>query len=63
MRSEPMYAVYRDDDFEAVGTLDEVADVLGVKPETVKWYASASRRAKRHDRGRYAIRLEEDETR
>ncbi len=41
------YAVYKGDVFIMIGTADQVALHLGVKPNTVRWWASptAQRRA------------------
>lgn len=51
-----MYAVWRGDECLAVGTIPELAEKFGVKPETVKWWASptAHKRANsgKHTRGR-----------
>lgn len=34
------YAVYRGDDLLAIGTAEEIAEKLGIKKETVYFYAS-----------------------
>lgn len=36
------YAVYRGDDLLAIGTAEEIAEKLGIKKETVYFYASPS---------------------
>ena len=44
------YAIYRGDVLLAVGTADEIAEKLGIKPKTVRWASTPS--AKRRDNGR-----------
>lgn len=55
------YAVWRGDTCLAVGTVPELCKRFGVKPETVKWWASpaAHRRADNgnHPRGRKVAEL------
>lgn len=43
------YAVWRGEDCLAIGTVAELAERFGVKPETVRWWASpaAHRRAEK----------------
>ena len=58
------YAVYQGDKLLAVGTADECAEELGIKPETVRWmtYPTAKRRLterKRPERARVVVRLED----
>ncbi|MFC4661721.1 MULTISPECIES: hypothetical protein [Oceanobacillus] len=38
------YAIYIGDEFQFTGTAEECAARLGVKPETVQWYATESYR-------------------
>jgi hypothetical protein len=40
MKSESqIYAVYKGDQHLATGTVNECAEILGIKPETVYWYS------------------------
>lgn len=58
-----MYAVYRGDTFEFVGTRAEVAEFLGVKKDTVSFFASPANK-KRREKSENAIiveRVEVDE--
>ena len=32
------YAVYKGEDLLCIGTVDECAEHMGVKPDTIKWY-------------------------
>lgn len=56
------YAYYdRNDNFIDIGTKKELAERLGVKPETIEFYCSPSQR-KRAKNGRIkVIALEEDD--
>lgn len=51
------YVVYKGDDVIATGTADECAKLLGVKPRTVRWYASpsAGRRSERGPNRTWAV--------
>lgn len=42
------YALYSGDEFIMIGTAEQLAERMGVKPETVKWYTTptAERRRK-----------------
>lgn len=35
-----VYVLYRDDDVLGVGTAEELARLMGVRPETIRFYAS-----------------------
>lgn len=52
------YAIYRDDEFLFVGTLEECAEFLSVKKETVKWLTSPSSRKRMR---KIAIKIEEED--
>lgn len=53
------YALYRGDEFVDVGTADELAERMGVKAETVLFYASPSwrRRSASYRNPTVAVRL------
>lgn len=36
------YVLYKGDDIVAMGTAEEIAEELGIKPDTVKWYSYPS---------------------
>lgn len=60
------YAVYKGEDFIAVGTKLELAKELNVKPETIKFYTTPSyqrrlEKRKAHRRGRITVVELEDE--
>lgn len=61
MRGPTIYAVYKGDELVAVGTSYKLAGLLGVRPATVKWWASPTcrKRAEGRPGSRYAIRVEE----
>ena len=51
------YAIYKGDDFLALGTADELAEQLGVKPDTVRWWSYPTAQARNKGNARTAIRL------
>lgn len=62
----PEVAIYRGDKFVTCGSIDQVADELGVKPNTIKFYLTPAYRRRLESRGSadtalIAIPLEEDE--
>lgn len=44
------YVIYEGDEVVAVGTKNECAELLGVKPETIGFYATPSGRRRSKDR-------------
>ena len=48
--SAPQYAVYKGDEFVALGTAEELAKKLGCKPDTIRWYTypSAKKRTRKN---------------
>jgi hypothetical protein len=63
--SRSTFAVYRGDEFVDVGTAEEIAKRLGCKPDTIRFYASPSYKARLKDGNNrlVAVRIdEEDET-
>ena len=48
--SEAFYAVYKGDEFVAMGTAKELSKELGCKPDTIRWYTypSAKKRTRRN---------------
>lgn len=56
------YAVYKGDELLAIGTKEECAEQLGVKPETILFYSyqSYQRRVEQPKNRRIAIRLEDE---
>lgn len=52
-----LYAAYRGDELVAIGTVEELAEILGVKPRTVRWYATPTgkKRAERSKRARLVV--------
>ena len=63
-REEPIieYALYRGEEVLAIGTKNEIARTLGIKPETVLFYGTPSYRKRRKtDDRRILIRLDEEE--
>lgn len=45
------YAIYKGDDLIIIGTRQECADELGVKPDTISYYCSPAYRKKLEKRG------------
>lgn len=56
------YALYRGDDLLGIGTAKELAEAQGVKPETIKFYATPvyQRRANGSPKRLTAVKIEED---
>jgi hypothetical protein len=48
VRKKGMYAVYKGDRFLVLGTLEECAEFLGVKPKSVTVYHSVTNSGKKH---------------
>ncbi len=57
------YAVYKGDDLLVIGTRQECADKLGIKPKTVSFYTTPTHRKRigNSDKSLIAIKIEEDE--
>lgn len=60
-----LYALYHGDEFVAIGTARELAELEGTSPESIRW-ASASSARKYGDRtgshgGRVVVKIGEDE--
>lgn len=57
------YALYKDDKFLALGTKEELAEYLGVKPETISFYRSKSyqKRTENSMRERFIVIKVDDE--
>ena len=60
------YAVYKGDRFLTMGTGQECAEHLGVKPETIRWYTSPAyqrrlQKRKASDNVRQVLKMEDDE--
>ena len=51
--SETEYALYQGDSIVTVGTASELAEYMGVNPDTVRWYATdtAKKRQEKKKRG------------
>ena len=58
-----VYALYKGDDLLGIGTAKELAEIHGVKPSTIKFYATPvyHRRSKGSTRRITAMRIKEDE--
>lgn len=57
------YAVYKGDEFQFIGTVNECAARLGVKPDTVKFYSKPAymKRLKDTSNALIVIKIEEEE--
>lgn len=57
------YALYKGDQIIAVGTANQIAEEIGVKPETVYYYKSPSyQRRVSGKNGRVLVDIDEDES-
>jgi hypothetical protein len=54
-RHPTMYAAYDGDEFLDMGTANELAVILGIKPESVQWQASRTGVARSMKHGRRMI--------
>lgn len=56
-------ALYKGDEFIMLGTIKDLAEVLGVKEATVSWYASqASKKRRANRKNAYiVVRLDKEE--
>lgn len=54
------YAIYKGDDFIELGTVDYLANKLGVKRDTVKFWSMPSYRKRIKGTALIAIRIEDD---
>lgn len=52
-RHTARYALWRGDSCVGIGTASELAERLGVKVSTIRWYASPT--CKRRDNGRHMV--------
>jgi len=57
--NKSVIAVYSGDDIEFFGTVDEVADFEGIKPESVRFYATPHGRSK--SKGKEYVRVTVDD--
>lgn len=55
------YAVYKEDELLAVGTVRELAKSLGVKERTIRCYGTPSHIARHEGKGRVLIKLDDEE--
>lgn len=51
-RKKIIYAIYKGDEYITDGTKDECAEVLGVTPDTITFYASPTYKQRAKDRGK-----------
>ena len=63
MKNTKEYAVYKGDELLVIGTRQECADALSVKPSTITFYSSNAHRKRGNDSNDriIAIKLEDDE--
>lgn len=63
MRKTKEYAIYKGDELLVIGTKEECADALNVKPSTITFYLSRAyqQRGKGSTKRLVAIKLEGDE--
>ncbi len=54
-----VFVLYHGDEVVDLGTAEEIAERRGIKPETLRWYATRSARD-RHSHGMIAVRVEVD---
>lgn len=58
---EKEYALYKGEELLAMGTVEEIAQELGIQPKTVHYYSTpAYKRRTSPDRGRRLVELEDE---
>ena len=50
------YALYREDSLIGIGTVEELAEMVRVKPSTIKWYMTPSGSLRGH--GTVVVRID-----
>lgn len=63
---ERQVAVYQGDEMVCLGTVEECAEELGVRPKTIRYYLTPTYQRrydayKRPERARYVVEVEEDD--
>lgn len=54
------YALYSGDEFIMIGTAEELAEYMDVKPETVRWYTTKTAERRRKEPRKWDVeRIEE----
>lgn len=62
MNKNQVYALYRGDTFLEIGTIEEIADFLGLTVRSVRHYRTPSYRSRVNDRkAMWLIEIEDDE--
>lgn len=56
-RRTKVFAAYRGDTYLMTGTKFQLAEYLGVEPDTIKWYSTPSYRKRVEDRGQKEKRI------
>lgn len=54
------YALYKDDELLALGTMKEIAKQMGVKYRTIMYYKTPSQKKRTKGKGRILIPIEEE---
>ena len=55
-----IYAMYKGDNLLGIGTTEELAELRGVKEDTIIYYHSPSKRKRTGDKGIFVIDIEEE---
>lgn len=53
------YALYKGDELLGVGTIDELAEELGIKPKTVRHYGYPGYKRRTSEKARRLVKLDE----
>lgn len=53
------YALYKGDKFIAIGTVNELAKIMNVTPNTIRFYLSPTYRKRIKGNGRIVIKIED----
>ena len=55
-----IFALYKSDEFIDLGTIEYLANRLGVKPRTIKFYSTPTYQKRNNYKGYVVIRIEDD---
>lgn len=56
-----VYALYKGDDLIIIGTIDEIANLLNIKKESVRFYKTPTYKKRTTENARRLVSLEEED--
>lgn len=58
--SKSIYAIYKGDEFLDLGTVEEMAKKFNVKKETITFWASPANKRRIKNKGKVAVRIDDE---